>query len=466
MKKNKGLLVMGSFIVSVFLLTSCKPTVNSTNESTGTATSKTLTTSNSSSIKDESGPDAQALSDSEVKRRVVAWFMNNRDLDIAKPDKLIFLDSMKPSWQEANGKTIIGGHVETLNKYRWSIEVDTKGECTVSDSSDSTNETKNFNIFDVTKEQLSQVREDVTTLLGNIAQIELDRRILGVYSKEHGLENKFATTVQSEINSDTREYIATIYETFPRGYGVVGSAMFKYTVKPSGDYTKTEAVGDKWLEEGNIFNELTEDELKGVRENPNELALPDLSIDEFREAFSKSFGDDVVIESSEDMIVKFPSGPSMFLRYNSIAGSVDTRMEGAMGGTEYKYDYDKTQELWDYWRNKKPDSNQAADSISQTELAQRLLVLLVKKSLPDRSIDKLASNGFINLNSDEHGISYDGMVTINGVHYTPSASFTVQKNGDVAIQSLQSGQITSGNIFNDVTDSEYQSVRENITEPN
>ncbi|MBW9322374.1 hypothetical protein FG877_02180 [Enterococcus casseliflavus] len=185
--------------------------------------------------------------------------------------------------------------------------------------------------------------ESLSPKVSNLSDKELQKRILALEFKTNDY-NTFSIFAKNE-NKQT----VSIYTLIPRGYGVLSSVINSYSIEENGDY-KIEGQQEKT---GNIFKDITDEEVSNIRDNPDKVAIPPLSIEEFKEALNEKFENILNVESSSDMVLRFPSGPSMLLKYNSVNGSVETKKEGPfIVNDEYKYNQEYTQLIWDYWTSK------------------------------------------------------------------------------------------------------------------
>lgn len=179
-------------------------------------------------------------------------------------------------------------------------------------------------------------------------------------------------------------------------------------------------------------------------------------------AGTKVFTTTIYVSAEEMWNVEVIGNGNVYaVRYNSSYQPGSIFQDGASGFNIF----DVTDEQLKKVDEANSNNSLSAENISQTELAQRLIVLLNKKVFPDSSIESFEDNGYINLNSAEYGITYENVFYRDGIKHQPQTKFTVKSNGDVAISSMQSGETVYANIFNDVLGNEWQNVRDNITEP-
>lgn len=178
-------------------------------------------------------------------------------------------------------------------------------------------------------------------------------------------------------------------------------------------------------------------------------------------AGTKVFTTTIYVSAEEMWNVEVTGNGNVYaVRYSSSYEPGSIFQEGTSGFNIF----DITDEQLKKVDEAKTSNSLNAENIDQTELAQRLIVLLKKKVFPDSSIQNFEENGYINLNS-EHGITYENVFYREGIKHQMQNVFTVKSNGDVAITTLQSGETVYANIFNDVSGNEWQNVRDNITEP-
>lgn len=155
----KRKLIVGTCLLSLFLLSGCKPTSHATQQ-----TSRP-TTQVKKKPKPQKKLNAQTdLTTAEVKRRVIAWFADQSAFQIAEPEKLVFLDAATPTWQTVRGQTLLGGQVITTQNKRWAVEIHPDGTCKVFDPLNVNATPQTFDLFAVTQEQLAHVRKNVTKL--------------------------------------------------------------------------------------------------------------------------------------------------------------------------------------------------------------------------------------------------------------------------------------------------------------
>lgn len=220
-----------SLLLSLLLFGGCN-TKSHSNTTTASAHSsvKTPVHSQTKAVKNKKKLNAQtALSTANVKRRVVAWFISQPNFKIAEPSKVVFLDAATPTWQKVRGKTILGGQIITAQNEHWAVEIQTNGQCKVFDPMNLNEPPQTFNLFDITQEQLTHVRKDVTKLnpakpnqpnAQGLKTGEINDRLTSYFVQTYGLDPASLTIAMKakkgwlDVNG-TDLYCATI--TSPAG---------------------------------------------------------------------------------------------------------------------------------------------------------------------------------------------------------------------------------------------------------
>lgn len=158
-------------------------TVNSTSEST--IISSTIESSSSEEIIEQSTQEessieevekveneesnAKSLTDNEINRRIIAWFAEGHTIKTVNGNQISVYPSAEIGWIDVAETKVFTTTIYVSAEEMWNVEVTEDGNVYVVRYSASyapgsifIDGTSVSNIFDITDEQLSQVREDVS----------------------------------------------------------------------------------------------------------------------------------------------------------------------------------------------------------------------------------------------------------------------------------------------------------------
>ena len=183
-------------------------------------------------------------------------------------------------------------------------------------------------------------------------QNQLERMVFALYN-ESGDAN--TAILEGTFNSDGT-YTVYISSVRPMTAGIMPKFLTSYVINDNGDYTN-----ENTNEKGNLFKDVTEEEIANQRADVTQAVTPKLTQEQFVEAIKqteigKSFNGVVsgtrnhFPEEAGYVYATVQSPPNQVFRFNLETGEVEKASEQIAPSdepVEWKYDFDGAMKAWE-----------------------------------------------------------------------------------------------------------------------